>query len=142
MNLFKYHAHPDTLIGWGQQTRALKKEWSSRRGNVVFEERWTVNGVLHRDNDLPAGIVYTASGAVRSRAWYQRGELHRDNGPAVITGSSMYWWKRGKMIKGYGDFKSIRNAGMEHWLKAKNLGKADLAQLTRMSTRIEGLSDK
>jgi len=43
-------------------------------------QTWYQNGLLHRDNDLPAIIRKNGS-----LFWYQNGQLHRDfNRPAII----------------------------------------------------------
>ena len=42
-------------------------------------KKWYKDGVLHRDNDLPA--IEFANG---NKEWYQNGNLHRDNDlPAI-----------------------------------------------------------
>ena len=44
-------------------------------------QEWRINGALHRDNDKPA-IIYPDS----SQEWYINGKRHRDNDlPAVIA---------------------------------------------------------
>jgi hypothetical protein len=63
-----------------------------------FEDRkeWYLNGVLHRDYDLPA-VVYNDG----TKKWYKNGKLHRDNGlPAVeeSNGKNYWYYKNGKVI--------------------------------------------
>jgi antitoxin component YwqK of YwqJK toxin-antitoxin module len=50
------------------------------------------NGVIHRDNDLPAVILNDGI-----KLWYKNGEIHRDNDlPAVeYEDGSKYWYKNG-----------------------------------------------
>lgn len=61
---------------------------------VVNDNRreWYNNGLLHRDNDLPAVI----DRGKKVKMWYQNGVLHRSNGlPAVVTDNSKQWYKFG-----------------------------------------------
>lgn len=54
---------------------------------------WEVNGVIHRDGDLPA-VVYSDG----ENAWYQNGLPHRENGPAVTKPNGYEaWMKFGKL---------------------------------------------
>lgn len=46
-------------------------------------ERWLEHGQLHRE-DGPAVIIYHEDGTVGSEKWYKNGELHREDGPAEI----------------------------------------------------------
>tara|TARA_R110002096_G_C14661910_1_gene728322 strand:- start:14648 stop:14944 length:297 start_codon:yes stop_codon:yes gene_type:complete len=56
-------------------------------------KEWYQNGQLHRD-DGPAVIT-----AMNRQEWYQNGQLHRDDGPAVITETGRYkYYIRGKNI--------------------------------------------
>jgi len=56
--------------------------------NECFKE-YMLNGLWHRDNDLPA-IVYSNNEA---NWWYHFGKQHRLNGPAVerLNGNNEYW---------------------------------------------------
>jgi hypothetical protein len=59
---------------------------------------WMRNGVLHRDNDLPA---VEWAGDVRLE-WWRNGRRHRDGGrPAVVThpriGNAMAWYVDGRL---------------------------------------------
>jgi hypothetical protein len=68
------------------------------RRNLPFTmlTKWTRNGTLHRDDDLPA-IAWSDG----TRKWYQNGLRHRGRGrPAEISLSPggkevLYWWWRG-----------------------------------------------
>lgn len=61
-------------------------------GETIFSRRWIVNGLIHRDNDLPA--VEYASG---TSLWYKHGKLHReDDGPAVYSQTETEWWVNGQ----------------------------------------------
>ena len=61
--------------------------------NIYTEyQKWFKNGLLHRDNDLPALIdVYGG------HYWFKDGILHRDNNlPAIIYGNgNKEWWING-----------------------------------------------
>lgn len=51
------------------------------------EQRWTVNGVLHRDDDLPALIDMCGT-----KYWYQHGKLHRNGDqPAILSLPQNHW---------------------------------------------------
>lgn len=51
----------------------------------TFESQWRDDdGLLHRDNDLPAVIVYNANGNVVMHRYYNHGQRHRINNPAII----------------------------------------------------------
>ncbi|MEM1149524.1 MAG: hypothetical protein AAGI03_03070 [Pseudomonadota bacterium] len=47
------------------------------------QEIWRKNGELHRD-DGPALITRDASQKTVRQEWYREGQLHRDDGPAVL----------------------------------------------------------
>jgi len=54
---------------------------------------WYRNGQLHRE-DGPAAV----SGVYR--AWHRNGQLHRDDGPAVVChDGSQLWYRRGIFVK-------------------------------------------
>ena len=61
-------------------------------------KEWYINGVRHRDNDLPA-IEF----ANEYKAWYVNGLSHRDNGmPAVIDMfGELHWYENGIRIDSY-----------------------------------------
>ena len=56
--------------------------------NKYYKE-YLLNGLWHRDNDLPA-VVYKNDEA---NFWYHFGKQHRLNGPAVerLNGNNEYW---------------------------------------------------
>ncbi len=62
----------------------------------TYEEKgdthcWTVDGLRHREDDLPA-----FTNVVGSR-WYYMGQLHREGDlPAYIFNNTETWYKRGK----------------------------------------------
>jgi hypothetical protein len=51
-------------------------------------ETWYKNGLLHRENDLPAIIWATGT-----KFWYKEGKCHRENRPAIIwnDGTKAYY---------------------------------------------------
>jgi hypothetical protein len=54
-------------------------------------EEWYKDGLMHRDNDLPAMMTATAN------IWYKNGEIHRDDDKPAIeyTDGGMMWYKEG-----------------------------------------------
>ena len=81
-------------------------EYTYERSNCsdgsVRLERWSKDGMLHRDNDKPAEICYHKDGSVYLEEWFKDGKRHRDNDkPAYIhyfkDGSvdSEHWYKYG-----------------------------------------------
>jgi hypothetical protein len=62
--------------------------------------KWYKNGEPHRDGDMPAVIINSAK--VITKAWYNKGHLHRKNNPAVIKeGKPDEWYYHGIQIKAY-----------------------------------------
>lgn len=58
----------------------LNSNWDSMVANFPIEQEWWVNGVKHRDNDLPA------VDCPNLKEWYKHGLRHRDGfQPAVIA---------------------------------------------------------
>lgn len=56
-----------------------------------------VNGVRHKDDDLPA-IDYSDG----DKLWYNNGKRHRKGKPAVIYGKYKAWYKHGVYDHSYG----------------------------------------
>jgi len=69
-------------------------------------EEWYKHGIPHRDDDKPAYTTCSNHGG--SRKWFVDGEVHRENGPAIISEID----KKDKGIYHYQE-KWIRN-GVEH----------------------------
>ena len=58
-------------------------------------EYWGLDGLMHRDGDLPARIVGS-----KEKEWYRYGQLHRDGDlPAFISRKTEMWYTNGRMIK-------------------------------------------
>ena len=55
--------------------------------DVNGNKEWWFNGVLHRENDLPA--VIWANG---TNKWYFNGLCHRENGPAIEYANGTKEW--------------------------------------------------
>ena len=70
----------------------IYKDGTTRRKFQNGTKYWFKNGLLHRDNDLPA-IVYTNG----TKEWYKNDKPHRDNDqPAIIRANgTKYWFKNG-----------------------------------------------
>jgi len=59
------------------------------------QEEYFIDGLRHRDFDLPA-VVFDS----KHSYWYQNGLMHRDNDkPAIINGNFFYYYKNGKKYK-------------------------------------------
>ena len=77
---------------------------------------WYLKGELHRE-DGPA--VETSNG---SKQWYLKGELHRENGPAVETfQGSKHWYLKGKRHREDGPAVETSNGSNQWYLKGKKL---------------------
>ena len=75
-------------------------------------QEWFKDGMLHRDDDLPAVID-----AYGYQAWYKHGKRHRDGDlPAVLCADgSMQWWKEGTIHRD-GDLPACIYAdGCQKW---------------------------
>lgn len=73
----------------------------------IRQERWLdQDGKLHRENDLPAKIYYHESGDVTQKVWATHGKIHRDNDkPARIDTNDTYreyFFQRGKLHRDNG----------------------------------------
>lgn len=73
---------------------------------------WTTNGVLHREDDLPA-----LEGFNGDRSWYAHGRLHRENGlPAVESANGRRLWLVDGQLHRDGDLPAVVNAdGYRAW---------------------------
>lgn len=70
---------------------------------------WYDNGQIHRE-DGPA-IIYDNGG----KEWCKRGKRHRDNGPAIIcSDNSTEWWLNDKLHRENGP-ASIYSDGTKQW---------------------------
>lgn len=82
----------------------------------VRQERWLdKDGKLHRENDLPAKIYYHESGEVTQKVWATHGKIHRDNDqPARIDTNDTYreyFFQRGKLHRDNGPAVYISSLG-------------------------------
>ncbi len=60
-------------------------------------EEYFINGLRHRDYDLPAVIF---KGEITHLLWFQNGNLHRDNNmPSIINGNFLYYHTNGQLYK-------------------------------------------
>src|SRR5690606_22537773 len=85
-------------------------------GGKVLLLIWYHDGLIHRDNDLPAKIQYTSYNEnVVCECWYQYGQKHRDpkNGPTYIeydldgiTINKEIWYQYGKKHRN-GDYPAV-----------------------------------
>lgn len=102
MNFYELHDLPSALEGWDVQMAPVKRDG---------EMQWWKNGVVHRDEDLPARIQIDppAMATVHQYAvhptyavWCQNGQTHRDGDrPAIVERDyyivTMKWCQNGKI---------------------------------------------
>lgn len=111
--------YPDRRIclvrnGYGVFLGALKISDSS---SIYSEERYYMNGVLHRDGDLPAVLKEYPSGAY----WVQHGLLHRDGDkPAVIENICSKWYRYGSRELTDDDLIQLDGAHLEWFQRGKH----------------------
>lgn len=68
----------------------MKKTWPNGT-----EEWFDEEGRCHRDGGLPACIAVDGS-----RAWFQHGRLHREDGPAFIDQHGRFsFWLNGECVE-------------------------------------------
>lgn len=82
------------------------------------DKYWYQNGLLHRDWDLPARVSVNGN-----NVWYQNGEIHRDGDqPAVTYPIFGKWWYRDGLLHRDGDKHAIEYAnGSKTWYKYGNV---------------------
>jgi len=56
--------------------------WSKKPNHSV--EIWRLNGVIHREDDLPAIVVRSSDNQVVHQEWVKEGNQYRKNGPAHL----------------------------------------------------------
>ncbi len=65
--------------------------------NCYPSEEYYINGIRHRDFDLPA-VVFSSKNTYLM--WYKDGQIHRENNkPAIINGNFLYYFNKGKIYK-------------------------------------------
>ena len=76
------------------------------------DQYWYLNGVLHRDHDLPA-VIY-ANG---DQFWYKYGKLHRDfDLPAAIySNGDQFWFKNNLQHRDNDLHAVILSNGLKFW---------------------------
>lgn len=91
-------------------------EESTKQVDSEGNTRWYKNGVLHRDNDLPA-VIYKEN----IREWYINGQRHREKKPAVIAFGLKVWIQNdvfhrldGPAVEAYGGRKKWFIHGVEY----------------------------
>jgi len=88
-----------------------------RGDDYIISKVWYQNGELHRDNDLPAEIWYRENGNIREKSWYQNEKYHRIGGPAVI-----WYHEDGSIRKKDWYLNGEPFYEKEYWKKLKELG--------------------
>lgn len=88
---------------WEKHTLFEIKSFNNYRFENYYTE-WSVNRVLHRDNDKPAGEYKSGT-----KMWYKNGKCHRGRDlPAVEWfNGNKEWYRNGKYKK---ECKNILNA--------------------------------
>lgn len=61
---------------------------------------WRLNGLLHRDGDLPA--IWHPDCVDGDGEWYKHGVRHREGGPAEVFGNTKFWYFNGKAHRDFG----------------------------------------
>jgi hypothetical protein len=75
---------------------ALNRSWGLYHKGTPKEE-YRVNGVLHRENDLPATVFPYVENHFH---WFINGKLHRENNkPSIINGNFLYYHNNGVLYK-------------------------------------------
>lgn len=97
-------------------SKSILEEESSKQVDSKGNTRWYKNGVLHRDNDLPA-VIYK----IKIREWWKNGQLHRDKKPACIAFGLKVWAQNGVFhrldgpaVEAYGGRKKWYIHGIEY----------------------------
>ncbi len=79
---------------------------------------WYQHGQCHRDDD-PAIICTNGK-----QHWYQHGLIHRDNGPAIIDNGNQYWYQHGQLHRNDGP-AIIYADGEQQWYQHGELHRDD-----------------
>jgi hypothetical protein len=92
------NANPDEIKSDLSAGRGLNKAWKDKEGRyhrdgdlpAVINKNGTMifyqHGKFHRDGDKPAAVEIF--GQIKELSWWKDGQVHRDNGPAVISSYS------------------------------------------------------
>jgi hypothetical protein len=69
----------------------------------------------------------------KTKYWYNsERQLHRDDGPAVVTGiNSKYWYKDGKRHREDGPAVEMVNGHKEYWLNGKFYSEIEFRSLIK-----------
>ncbi len=95
-------------------------ELSAAPANVARNDKkqeWFKDGVLHRDDDLPA-VIHSDG----TQEWRQHGKLHRDGDkPAYVRADgTREWWQHGKFHREADSPAVIYSNGTREWYKNGN----------------------
>ena len=85
--------------------------------SFIVNEWRNTKGLLHRLNDKPAYIrSYKFTENISEQRWYIEGQLHRNNdNPSVIINGDQKWYKNGLLHRD-GDMPAvIENNGNQKW---------------------------
>jgi hypothetical protein len=90
--------------------------------NKYGTQRWWLNGNLHRE-DGPAIIRPDGS-----EWWYLNGKLHREDGPTIIhPDGTEYWWANGKHI----------TQKVNDWANERNIDLNNISDMDKMVLKTE-----
>jgi len=67
-------------------------------------------------NELPKGYTGHVKHTNGIQYWVKNGQIHREDGPAIIDGDSQYWYKNGKVHRDDGP-AIIHPSGEQSWYK-------------------------
>jgi hypothetical protein len=107
----EYRVRSDPQSGLALRTPIVREEWlwlsqphsAEDHPSVIIdggkELQWHMYGTRHRDETLgPAWIKDYG----RIKVYYNLGEIHRNNGPAMISDESQKWYLHGKLHRADG----------------------------------------
>ena len=102
----------DETVLWFQNQHIQIKLLEKCKKNVWGDQKWYLNGKLHRDNDLPAVVRICGD-----KQWYQNGYLHRDNDlPAEIYATGTQIWYLHGLLHRDNDLPTlIKYNGTQKW---------------------------
>ena len=97
----------------------IRNSKQSTKVNIMIEypngnKFWFKNGIIHRDNDLPA-----VEFAIGTKEWYKNGKIHRDNDlPAVeFLNGDKYWFQNGNFHRDNDLPAIVCENGYKDWFK-------------------------
>ena len=84
--------------------------------NLIKNSATYCEDVLHSYDDEPSLVVTETSRGVVTKNWHKHGELHRENGPAMVSDGVEQWYYEGMLHRENGPAVSFSN-GLLIWYK-------------------------